>query len=87
MLPETATHLARLSLALARPPVEQRGRPRTIAPRRQRALTRAIAYGVDIGRLREGMGRSAHERLVRLDENAAFLTAGRAALARKRRHE
>ena len=77
-------HLARLSLALTRPPVEQRGRPTSAPKRRQRARTRAIAYGVDISRLREGLGRSVHERLVRLDENAAFLAAGRASLARKR---
>ena len=79
-----SVHLARLSLALNRPPNEQRGRPRATPLRRQRAYTRAVAYGVDVTRLREGMRRSVHERLVRLDENAAFLAAGRASLRRGR---
>ena len=81
---DSTLHLARLSLAITRPPVEQRGRPSTKRQPRQRAVTRAIAYGVDVTRLREGRGRSVRERLVRLDENVAFLTMGRASLARKR---
>ena len=81
---DSTLHLARLSLAITRPPVEQRGRPSTRKQPRQRAVTRAIAYGVDVTRLREGRGRSVGERLVRLDENAAFLTVGRASLERKR---
>ena len=75
--------LARLSYATTNPVGERRGRPP--APRTRRTtIARAIAYGVDVSRLRAGLVRTPEERLARLDDNAAFLAAGRAALARKR---
>ena len=70
-------HLARLSLALERPPVERRGRP-ALKPRRDRVRERAAAYGVDISRLEDGRHRTVEERLARLDENVAFIRAARA---------
>lgn len=73
-----SVYLARLSRALVRPPIERRGRPRSDAPPRGSARTRAVAYGVDVDRLRAGISRSPDERLTRLDENVAFLAAARA---------
>ena len=81
---DRSIHLARLSRALRRPPAERRGRPRTTRPSRGGARARAAAYGIDVARLRAGLSRTPEERLARLDENAAFLAAGRAALAEGR---
>lgn len=78
---EQSVHLARLSRALTLPPVERRGRPP--ARRRRSTTSRAVEYGVDVERLRTGLQRTVSERLVRLDENTAFLAAGRASLARR----
>ena len=75
--------LARLSHATMNPVQERRGRPSAPRPRRT-AMARALAYGVDVARLRGGLARSPAERLARLDDNAAFLAVGRAALARQR---
>ena len=82
---DRSVHLARLSRALMRPPLERRGRPRTERTSRASARARAAAYGVDVDRLRAGLSRPPAERLARLDENVAFLIAGRAALSASRR--
>jgi hypothetical protein len=80
---DQSVHLARLSRALVRPPPERRGRPRVARRSRGSARARAARYGIDVARLRAGLSRTATERLVRLDENAAFLAEGRSALARR----
>ncbi|MCY7379878.1 MAG: hypothetical protein LH467_11165 [Gemmatimonadaceae bacterium] len=72
-----SVYLARLSRALVRPPLERRGRPRATAPTRRSARARAVAYGVDVERLRTGIARSPAERLSRLDADVAFLAAAR----------
>lgn len=77
---DMSLYLARLSRALTHPPAERRGRPALPRARRS-ASARAIAYGVDVSRLRNGLDRSVGERLKRLDDNAAFLAAGRRSLA------
>lgn len=73
-----SVYLARLSRALVRPPLERRGRPGAAAPTRRSARARAVAYGVDVERLRTGISRSPAERLSRLDADVAFLAAARA---------
>ena len=75
-------HLARLSRALVMPPPERRGRraPTTHSS----ATTRAIAYGIDVERLRSGLGRRVAERLATLDDNATFVAAARKSLATRR---
>lgn len=78
---DQSVHLARLSVALVRPIPERRGRPPAIRASRRSARARAAAYGVDVDRLRAGLSRTLADRLARLDENVAFLAAGRAALA------
>lgn len=75
--------MSRLAQALTRPPVERRGRPSTQRSLREITLARAIEYGVDVSRLRAGLARTVSERLSRLDDDAAFLAAGRASLARR----
>lgn len=81
---EWSVHLARLSRAIERPPAERRGRPAAARRNRGGARARAAAYGVDVDRLRAGLARTPAERLERLDENVAFLAAGRASLASSR---
>ena len=76
-------YLARLAYVLATPVVERRGRPTTRRRVRQSLTARAVAYGVDISRLSAGLHRTVAERLQRLDDNAAFLAAGRASLAQR----
>lgn len=75
-------HLARLSRALVMPPPERRGRRAPVS--RASASKRALGYGIDVERLRAGLGRRVPERLTTLDANAALLAAGRASLNRKR---
>ena len=75
--------LARIAQVLATSPLVRRGRPPIRRPARKTAVLRAIEYGVDVSRLRAGLARTVSERLVRLDDNAAFLAAGRASLARR----
>jgi hypothetical protein len=81
---DRSVHLARLSHALVRPPPDRRGRPSKAVTRRRSASARAAEYGIDVARLRAGLSRTAEERLARLDENVAFLAAGRASLAARR---
>jgi hypothetical protein len=52
-----------------------RGQGRWTRPRRGNPLSAARAYGVDPGLLRASLALPVHERLRRLDENAAFLRA------------
>jgi hypothetical protein len=75
---DRSVHLARLSRALEHPPAERRGRPPAARRTRASVRERAATYGVDVDRLRAGLARSPAERLARLDENVAFLAAGRA---------
>jgi hypothetical protein len=75
-------HLARLSRALVMPPPERRGRRAPAS--RASAMKRALEYGIDVERLRAGLGRRVAERLVTLDANTTLLAAGRASLTRKR---
>ena len=81
---DRSVHLARLSRAREHPPVERRGRPQAARRNRGSARARAAAHGVDVDRLRAGLARTPAERLERLDENVAFLAAGRASLASSR---
>lgn len=76
--------LARMAHVLATSPLVRHGRPPTRRPPRKTAVLRAIEYGVDVPRLRAGLARTVSERLVRLDDNVAFLAAGRASLTRRR---
>ena len=76
-------HLARLAWSLANPNAERRGRPRTKAPTRASPIKRAIQYGIDVPRLKAGLHRSVAERLRTLDDNVAFVAAGRASLAKR----
>jgi hypothetical protein len=81
---DRSVHLARLSRALEHPPAERRGRPPAARRTRGSVRERAAGYGVDVDRLRPGLARTPAERLARLDENVAFLAAGRASLASKK---
>ncbi|MEP6733157.1 MAG: hypothetical protein ABJE10_21115, partial [bacterium] len=76
-------HLARLSLALTRPPSERRGRPVKSQPVKS-ATRRAVEYGVDVSRLQSGLHRTVAERLATLDQNTTFLAAARASVAARR---
>lgn len=76
--------LARLSWSTANPVRELRGRRSAHQATRRSAIVRATEYGVDVARLRAGLARTVSERLARLDDNAAFLAAGRASLVRQR---
>ena len=67
--------LARLAQVLATSPLVRRGRPQSRRPARKVAVLRA------------GLARTVSEGLVRLDDNAAFLAAGRASLARRSERE
>jgi hypothetical protein len=64
------------------PPPERRGRRAPAS--RASAMKRALEYGIDVERLRAGLGRRVAERLVTLDANTTLLAAGRASLTRKR---
>lgn len=81
---DRSVHLARLSRALEHPPAERRGRPPAARRTRGSARAKAAAYGVDVDRLRAGLARTPAERLERLDENVAFVAAGRTSLASSR---
>ncbi len=81
---DSTLHLARLARALTMPPPERRGRPPSGGSPRGSVRTRARVYGIDVDRLRAARDRTPAERLARLDDNLAFLTEGRAALARRR---
>ena len=80
---DLSIHLARLSVALERPVVERRGRRRPKPPR-GRVRERAAAYGVDVARLEAGIHRTVEQRLVRLDENLAFVNAARLSRSKAR---
>jgi hypothetical protein len=81
---DLTTHLALLSRARVMPPIDRRGRPSSTKPPTRSIRALAVEYGVDVGRLRAGLGRSVAERLTRLDDNVAFIAAGRASLAKHR---
>jgi len=66
---------AALASALAFHGPRARGQGRWTRPRRGNMLSAAEAFGVDLGLLRASLALPVHERLQRLDDNAAFLRA------------
>ena len=71
--PTWATLTRLLRAAGFRPLAELEQIPKLDRQRKNGALDRALAYGVDVSLLRDGLATSVSDRLALLDENAAFI--------------
>ncbi len=76
-------HNAALSAALIMGGARRRGRSPTLS--KGDALARAIAYGIDLNALREGLMESPATRLHRLQQNAEFIGGMKTAAASRHR--
>ncbi len=74
-----SSHGVAVSAALTIGDARRRGRRRAPGKRKAQAIEKAVAYGVDLDLLREGLKLSPAQRLERLDASAAFVQSIRRA--------